>query len=169
MSDINLQQTKQEVDEFVNGDLVDEFVNGALSAICILIVVQLLGQESLDIPLTISLYCFAIAIPLLALITFFRRISPALKRFALFSMEIKIPSSFENNAEFQSWLNNQPIRIPITLGLASKLFPLVGIISFFWHFSGWVAFIFLLSGFIGWFYTFFSLGMHIHSELEKLY
>lgn len=40
----------------------------ALNGTCVLAVIELLGQSSLDSPLTFSLYCFAVAVPLLTLV-----------------------------------------------------------------------------------------------------
>jgi hypothetical protein len=100
----------------------DILVLSGLLAIPVIAIVQLLGnEEPLDLPLQISVHCFAVAIPLLASTILLKRHESACGR-------VRLPR----------WVFvGQPIAL---------IADAIGLISLFWHFSWAVGVLALTSG-----------------------
>lgn len=88
-------------------------IYSALLGLSIVATIQLLQVPELDLPLTISLYAFAVNIPPLAVMI----------------LSIRDSLDYEYNVPFR-WLAD--------MGLATGLISLLAVVSIFWHFS-WIA------------------------------
>ena len=88
----------------------EEVITGALIGVSTVIVVQLLQLTAFDVPLKISLYCFAISIPMLTAY--------------LVSVLIKI----NHTLQVKMWSEG----VAVSIGGACSI---VGMGAIFWHFS----------------------------------
>jgi hypothetical protein len=108
---------------------LDVVLLSGLLAIPVIAVVQLLGnEEPLDLPLKISVHCFAVAIPLLATYIFMRR------------TPVSHESTYESVLQFH-WM--------ILIGPTAIIVDVVGLVALFWHFDWIVGVLAITSGGIG--------------------
>jgi hypothetical protein len=102
----------------------DKILFGAFTGICTVALIQILGVTNRDAPINIALYCFAIAIPLLAV-----------KLYA-----VAIESTYE--ITIITWYMQ-------SISFAGIAGAIVGILCIFWHFSWLVGITFLICGVAG--------------------
>lgn len=101
-----------------------ELIHGGLLAISVVVLMELLAKSSLDTPLTISLYCLAISIPLITL--------------QILTLRADLQYEFTINHWFT-----------IHTGIAALLISFVGLGAMFWHFFWIVGVIFVVFGLYG--------------------
>jgi hypothetical protein len=131
-----MPKRKRKVDK--HGLSEDRIMSGALIAISVVALVQLLSVGQLDIPLKISLYCFAVSIPLLSL--------ASLNRLAASAQEYIVDAWYDSFA--------------IAFG---SLASFVGVGALFWHFSRIMGGLFFAISFFG-----VIAYLRFYFELEKV-
>ena len=113
-------------DERLEGGKEERLICTALLGVSIVSVVEFVGRTDLDLPLRVSLYCFAVAIPFLT----------------AYLMVLNVSSRIEHIAG--KWYLN-------ALGISAILGALAGVGAVFWHFSRIIGLVFIACSIIGFF------------------
>jgi len=113
----------------------DRLLTAGLAGFCAVAVIELLAIEVLDNTLTISMYCFCIALPVLIM------------HLANISMEFQI--EYKAVVSFES-----------TIVKIASFIAFGGIITLFWHFSWIIGFLFLVCSISA-----FFIHIHFYNKL----